>query len=108
MGAAIGGTVLELVARGTYYAMSTPTIVEVEDRKLRFTNLHTDLYSGTGCTKRQVIDFYVRIAPGRSYSRRGSKKRPHASFACARVRPTVLGTGSEGRPELDFQIAAVA
>jgi DNA ligase D-like protein (predicted polymerase) len=43
--------------------MSTPTIVEVEGRKLKLTNLEKILYPATGFTKGQVVDFYVRIAP---------------------------------------------
>ena len=43
--------------------MSAPTIVEVEGRKLKLTNLDKVLYPATGFTKGQVIDFIVRIAP---------------------------------------------
>jgi bifunctional non-homologous end joining protein LigD len=43
--------------------MSTPTIVEVENRKLSLTNLDKILYPAAGFTKGQVVDFYVRIAP---------------------------------------------
>ena len=43
--------------------MSTPTIVEVEGRKLKLTNLDKVLYPAAGFTKGQVVDFYVRIAP---------------------------------------------
>lgn len=43
--------------------MSAPTIVEVEGRKLKLTNLDKVLYPTTGFTKGQVIDFAVRIAP---------------------------------------------
>jgi len=43
--------------------MSTPTIVEVEGRKLKLTNLDKVLYPATGFTKGQVVDFFVRIAP---------------------------------------------
>jgi len=43
--------------------MSTPTIVEVEGRKLKLTNLDKILYPAAGFTKGQVVDFYVRIAP---------------------------------------------
>ena len=43
--------------------MSTPTIVEVEGRKLKLTNLDKVLYPASGFTKGQVVDFYVRIAP---------------------------------------------
>jgi bifunctional non-homologous end joining protein LigD len=42
--------------------MSTPTIVEVEKRKLSLTNLDKILYPAAGFTKGQVVDFYVRIA----------------------------------------------
>jgi bifunctional non-homologous end joining protein LigD len=43
--------------------MSTPTIVEVEGRKLKLSNLEKVLYPATRFTKGQVLDFYVRIAP---------------------------------------------
>jgi bifunctional non-homologous end joining protein LigD len=43
--------------------MSAPTIVEVEGRKLKLTNLDKILYPAAGFTKGQVIDFAVRIAP---------------------------------------------
>ncbi len=43
--------------------MSAPTIVEVQGRKLKLTNLDKVLYPATGFTKGQVLDFYVRIAP---------------------------------------------
>jgi bifunctional non-homologous end joining protein LigD len=43
--------------------MSTPTIVEVQGRKLSLTNLEKILYPASGFTKGQVVDFYVRIAP---------------------------------------------
>ena len=43
--------------------MSTPTIVEVEGRKLKLTNLDKVLYPATGFTKGRVVDFYVRSAP---------------------------------------------
>jgi bifunctional non-homologous end joining protein LigD len=43
--------------------MPTSTIVEVEGRKLKLSNLEKVLYPATGFTKGQVVDFYVRIAP---------------------------------------------
>ncbi len=43
--------------------MSAPTIVEVQGRKLKLTNLEKVLYPATGFTKGQVLDFYVRVAP---------------------------------------------
>jgi bifunctional non-homologous end joining protein LigD len=43
--------------------MSTPTIVEVQGRKLSLTNLGKVLYPAIGFSKGQVVDFYVRIAP---------------------------------------------
>jgi len=43
--------------------MSTPTIVEVQGRKLKLTNLDKVLYPASGFTKGQVVDYYVRIAP---------------------------------------------
>ena len=43
--------------------MSAPTIVAVQGRKLKLTNLEKVLYPVAGFTKGQVVDFYVRIAP---------------------------------------------
>jgi bifunctional non-homologous end joining protein LigD len=43
--------------------MSAPTIVDVQGRKLKLTNLDKVLYPAAGFTKGQVVDFYVRIAP---------------------------------------------
>jgi bifunctional non-homologous end joining protein LigD len=43
--------------------MPTPTIVEVQGRKLSLTNLDKVLYPASGFTKGQVVDYYVRIAP---------------------------------------------
>ncbi len=43
--------------------MSTPTIVEVQGRKLSLTNLEKVLYPASDFTKGQVVDYYVRIAP---------------------------------------------
>jgi len=43
--------------------MSAPTIVEVQGRKLKLTNLEKILYPAAGFTKGQVVDFCVRIAP---------------------------------------------
>jgi bifunctional non-homologous end joining protein LigD len=43
--------------------MSAPTIVEVQGRKLKLTNLEKVLYPAAEFTKGQVVDFYVRIAP---------------------------------------------
>jgi bifunctional non-homologous end joining protein LigD len=43
--------------------MPTPTIVEVEGRKLKLSNLEKILYPAAGFTKGQVIDYSVRIAP---------------------------------------------
>jgi bifunctional non-homologous end joining protein LigD len=37
--------------------------VELEDRKLRLSNLDKVLYPGAGFTKGQVIDYYTRVAP---------------------------------------------
>jgi bifunctional non-homologous end joining protein LigD len=43
--------------------MSAPTIVDVQGRKLKLTNLDKVLYPATGFTKGEVVDYYVRIAP---------------------------------------------
>ncbi|GLZ28321.1 hypothetical protein Lesp02_05110 [Lentzea sp. NBRC 105346] len=42
--------------------MST-TVVRVEDRQLKLTNLEKELYPEYGFTKAEVIDYYRRIAP---------------------------------------------
>jgi bifunctional non-homologous end joining protein LigD len=39
------------------------SVIEVQDRQLKLTNLEKVLYPATGFTKKQVIDYYVRIAP---------------------------------------------
>ncbi len=43
--------------------MPTPTIVDVEGRKLKLSNLDKVLYPAAAFAKGQVIDYYVRIAP---------------------------------------------
>jgi bifunctional non-homologous end joining protein LigD len=43
--------------------MSAPTIVDVQGRKLKLTNLDKVLYPTTGFTKGEIVDYYVRIAP---------------------------------------------
>jgi bifunctional non-homologous end joining protein LigD len=43
--------------------MSAPTIVDVQGRKLKLTNLDKVLYPSTRFTKGEVVDYYVRIAP---------------------------------------------
>lgn len=43
--------------------MPAPTIVDVEGRKLKLTNLEKILYPTAGFTKGQVVDYYARIAP---------------------------------------------
>lgn len=39
------------------------TVIEIEGRKLKLSNLDKVLYPKTGFTKAQLIDYYVRIAP---------------------------------------------
>ncbi|HET9743607.1 MAG TPA: non-homologous end-joining DNA ligase [Terriglobales bacterium] len=41
----------------------TDTIIEIEGRKLKLSNLDKVLYPAVGFTKAQVIDYFVRIAP---------------------------------------------
>src|SRR5438270_2246336 len=43
--------------------MAQPTIVEIEGKQLKLSNLDKVLYPATGFTKGQVIDYYARIAP---------------------------------------------
>ena len=43
--------------------MAGDTLVEVEGRQLRLSNLDKVLYPVAGFTKGQVIDYYVRVAP---------------------------------------------
>ncbi len=43
--------------------MPAPTIVEVQGRKLKLTNLEKVLYPAVGFTKGEVVDYIVRIAP---------------------------------------------
>jgi bifunctional non-homologous end joining protein LigD len=43
--------------------MPKETMVEVEGRSLKLTNLDKVLYPATGFTKGQVVDYYARIAP---------------------------------------------
>jgi bifunctional non-homologous end joining protein LigD len=40
-----------------------PTVVEIDGRRLKLTNLDKVLYPETGFTKGEVIDYYARIAP---------------------------------------------
>jgi bifunctional non-homologous end joining protein LigD len=40
-----------------------PTLVEIEGRKLKLTNLDKVLYPASGFTKGEVIEYYARIAP---------------------------------------------
>jgi len=42
---------------------SAPTIVDVEGRSLKLTNLDKVLYPATGFAKGQVVEYYVRVAP---------------------------------------------
>jgi bifunctional non-homologous end joining protein LigD len=43
--------------------MPTSTMVEVEGRNLKLTNLEKVLYPAAGFTKGEVVDYYARIAP---------------------------------------------
>src|SRR5664279_2403868 len=43
--------------------MAKETVVDVEGRHLKLSNLDKILYPEAGFTKGQVIDYYVRIAP---------------------------------------------
>jgi bifunctional non-homologous end joining protein LigD len=43
--------------------MDKSTVVDIEGKHLKLTNLEKVLYPATGFTKGQVIDYYVRIAP---------------------------------------------
>jgi bifunctional non-homologous end joining protein LigD len=39
------------------------SVIEIQEKTLKLTNLDKVLYPATGFTKRQVIDYYARIAP---------------------------------------------
>src|SRR6202140_5141036 len=39
------------------------SVIEIQGKTLKLTNLDKVLYPATGFTKRQVIDYYARIAP---------------------------------------------
>jgi bifunctional non-homologous end joining protein LigD len=43
--------------------MAKPTVVEIEGRQLKLSNLDKVLYPKAGFTKAEVIDYYTRIAP---------------------------------------------
>ncbi len=43
--------------------MASETIVEIEGKRLKLSNLEKVLYPGVGFTKGQVIDYFVRISP---------------------------------------------
>lgn len=43
--------------------MATATVVQVEDRELKLSNLDKVLYPQAGFTKGDVIDYYTRVAP---------------------------------------------
>ena len=43
--------------------MAKETVVDIEGRHLKLSNLDKVLYPEAGFTKGQVIDYYVRIAP---------------------------------------------
>lgn len=44
-------------------AKRTETVVDIQGRQLKLSNLEKVMYPETGFTKGQVIDYYVRIAP---------------------------------------------
>src|SRR5690349_13617372 len=52
-----------LVAKWSAGVHVTDSAVEIQDRNLKLTNLEKVLYPATGFTKKDVIDYYVRIAP---------------------------------------------
>lgn len=43
--------------------MEQSAVVEIEGKRLTLTNLDKVLYPAAGFTKRQVIDYYIRVAP---------------------------------------------
>lgn len=43
--------------------MAKPTVVDVEGRELKLSNLDKVMYPQSGFTKRDVIDYYTRVAP---------------------------------------------
>src|SRR5919206_3205666 len=44
-------------------AKRTESVIDIQGRQLKLSNLEKVLYPATGFTKGQVIDYYVRIAP---------------------------------------------
>ena len=50
--------------------MSAPTIVEIDGREVKLTNLDKVLYP-SGFTKAEVIDYFVRVAPTAMRAPRG-------------------------------------
>ena len=44
-------------------AKSQESVVEIQGKQLRLSNLDKVLYPQTGFTKAQVIDYYVPVAP---------------------------------------------
>jgi bifunctional non-homologous end joining protein LigD len=43
--------------------MATETVVDIQGKKLKLSNLEKVLYPAVGFTKGQVIDYYVRVSP---------------------------------------------
>jgi bifunctional non-homologous end joining protein LigD len=61
-------TTLYFACRGTWGTIAagdhvTDSVVEIQGKHLKLTNLEKVLYPATGFTKQQVIDYYARIAP---------------------------------------------
>jgi len=55
----------------------TPSLVEIDGRELKLSNLDKVLYPETGYTKGEVIDYYARVAPA---------MLPHVSDRCVTFR----------------------
>ncbi len=96
------------------------SVIEIEGRHLKLSNLQKVLYPAAGFTKGQVIDYYVRIAPvllphlkGRPLTLKRYPSGVDGEFfyekSCPRHRPEWVSTApiwSEGRNDyIDFCLA---
>ena len=76
------------------------SVIEVEGRHLKLTNLDKVLYPATGFTKGQVVDYYARIAPamlphleGRPLTLKRYPNGVDGQFFFERTPPSTVRTG---------------